>query len=329
MTCRRCWIRVVAIAWISLVATNVTSADNVKAESSVDNRKADRLWLINTRRITSLPCRVDLDRPALDIRRLDNEGELSPATLEEYVNAVNESRSVVIYVHGNRMQPHHAMFRGISIYRKCTDCQKSGPIDWVIWSWPSEQTGILTHDIREKADRTDAQGLYLAWLLRQHMAPSISTTLIGYSFGGRVVTGALHALAGGALGGRQLDGPTITGMSFGAGLIAPAIDRHWLTQHGYHSMATQNMSRMVLLYNHRDVVLKRYWLVDKVRGQMALGYSGPTEFGPRADGSRLPVRSRDCSQYIGPAHDELDYYVKGCRAGSEMASLIDDIELNR
>lgn len=312
--------RLLAIASIVLVTTNVTSANDTRST----DRDADRLWLVNTRSITSNVNCIDLEQPPIDIRRVDRVGKTSMATMDDYVSAVNESRSVVVYVHGNRMKPHEALFRGISIYRQCTQCQKSGPVDWVIWSWPSERTGFLTHDIRKKAYRTDAQGLYLAWLLRQHISPSVSTTLIGYSFGGRVVTGSLHALAGGKLGGRTLSGPTITGMSFGAGLIAPAIDSHWLTQHGYHSLATQNMHRLVLMYNRRDIVLKRYWLVEKVRGRMALGYSGPTSFGPRVDGTRLPIRSRDCSNFIGIAHDELDYYTKGCRAGSEMATLIDD-----
>ena len=143
----------------------------------------------------------------------------------------------------------------------------------MIWSWPSSRAGILTHDVREKAERTDAQGLYLAWLLREHSQQSASTTLIGYSFGGRIATGALHALAGGKLGGRTLAGQPISGKPINAGLIAPAIDSHWLSGHGYHSQATSNMHRMVLMYNRKDIILKSYWRVDKIRGRMALGLS--------------------------------------------------------
>ena len=80
---------------------------------------------------------------------------------------------------------------------------------------------------------------------------------------------------------------------------------------------------MVLLYNRRDAVLKRFWLLDRVRGRMALGYSGPTSFAPRFDGSELPVRSRDCSSTVGFHHVELDYYDSPCNAGREMAKLID------
>jgi len=320
------WFRVIAIASLAITLTVVAKPALAKSFHDVDE---DRLWLINTRGITSNACWADIDHPALTISRLECNGDSRQVTLDEYLGSISPDRSVVIYVHGNRIEPCEARSRGMWIYRKCRGCRNSGPIDWVNWSWPSAQAGILTHDVRRKAQRTDTQGLYLAWLLREQNARSVPTTLIGYSFGGRVVTGALHAMAGGSLGGRSLAEPGVSGASFGAGLIAPAIDSHWLSQHGYHSLATQNMQRLVLLYNHRDVILKRYWLVDRVRGRMALGYSGPTLFGPRLDGSPLPIRSRDCSPSLGIAHNELDYFIKGCRAGSEMARLIDDIQLSR
>ncbi len=184
-------------------------------------------------------------------------------------------------------------------------------------------------DARIKASRTDGQGLYLAWLLREHAKLQVNTSLIGYSFGGRIITGALHAAAGGALGGRQLPGEPVVGGPFDAGLVAPAVDSHWLTSHGYHRYATQNLQQLVLMYNRRDAVLKRYWLIDRVRGRMALGYSGPTSFANRFDGTKLPVFARDCSPSIGLQHDELDYYQKACHAGSEMAKLIDDFYVNQ
>jgi hypothetical protein len=108
-------------------------------------------------------------------------------------------------------------------------------------------------------------------------------------------------------------------------LVAPAIESGWLLPNGYHAQATKNLEKLVLMYNHRDSVLKRYWLLDRMRSSVALGYSGPRSFGPRFDGSRLPVVARDFAQVIGHNHDELDYYQKDCRASSEMARLIHGI----
>ena len=61
--------------------------------------------------------------------------------------------------------------------------------------------------------------------------------MIGYSFGGRVVTGSLHALAGGPLGRRVLHGSTVTGANIDVGLVAPAIEDDWLGTGQYHGNA--------------------------------------------------------------------------------------------
>lgn len=290
--------------------------------------EGDRFWLISTRHLTSQARCVNLEQPGFAVSQLRPRQCSVRVTIDDYLQAIGERRSVVVYVHGNRVPAHEALQRGLSIHHKIKRFRSGQSIDWVIWSWPSDKQGILIRDARIKASRTDGQGLYLGWLLRKHAELQAETTLIGYSFGGRIITGSLHAAAGGSLAGRQLPGPPLLGANFDAGLVAPAVDSHWLTDRGYHRLATQNMNRLVLLYNRRDAVLKRYWLVDRVRGRMALGYSGPTSFAPRFDGTKLPVRSRDCSPSIGIQHDEMDYYRKSCRADSEMAKLIDDFYVN-
>ncbi len=220
------------------------------------------------------------------------------------------------------MTSSDAIQRGIEVYRNVRRCNQQEAIDWVIWSWPSEKEGILVRDARRKFQRLDAQGLYLSWVLRRHAEANSPTTLIGYSFGARVVIGALHALGGGELGGRTLPGEPVLGGPFRCGLVAPALERHALTSRGIHSLATQNLDRMVLLFNRRDAVLKRFWLVEQVRGSMALGYTGPVAFAPRFDGSALPVLARDCASTVGLHHVELEYYDAPCSAGREMAALI-------
>lgn len=283
----------------------------------------DRLWVIDSRHLTSEACQANLESVALRFSRLSCNGRTTPASMEEYFELMHSSRPVVIYVHGNRMESCDAIERGLFVYRETARYRAgTGPIDWVIWSWPSERAGILVKDAREKADRTDAQGLYLAWLLRRHSAQGLPTALIGYSFGGRVISGALHAMAGGALGRRTLPGDPITGAGYDVGMVAPAIESNWMNTCGYHALATQNIDRLVLLYNQRDAVLKRYWLVERIRGSVALGYSGPKSFALRVDGTRLPVRSRDCSPTVGLRHDEVDYYNRSCHGGREMASLV-------
>ncbi len=292
------------------------------------NQDSDRLWVINTRHMSSNAACADLEAPDFRVVTIDICGNRSESTFDEYLVARADGRRTIVYVHGNRMDVNDAIARGLSVYQGVSRYRDAQPVDWVIFSWPSEKEGILAHDVRVKADRTDAQGLYLAWLLRRHHELGTPTSLIGYSFGGRVVTGSLHALAGGSLGGRALPGPATVGMNVDAGLVAPAIESNWMNHGGYHSLATQNLDDLVLLYNQRDAVLKRYWLIDRVRGQLALGYTGPQSFAPRFDGSQLSVKSRDCSSFVGLQHSEMDYYLPPCRAGLGLANLIDDVPVS-
>lgn len=310
-------------------------ADPYRLESSSDSALVtgdgiakDRLWVINTRGITSNASCADLQEPMFSVFRLNECGQQSSSSIDEYLGALSSSPAVMLYAHGNRMKSSNAIRRGLTVYRRTRICRAETPIDWVIWSWPSEQQGILAKDARLKANRTDAQGLYMAWLLRRHADVGVPTAMVGYSFGGRIITGALHAAAGGKLAGRCLDGPAALGMQVNAGLVAPAIEDNYMQRCGYHSESTKNLNRLVLLYNRKDVVLKRYWLIDQVRGESALGYSGPKSFAARIDGSRLPVVSRDCAPTVGRQHSELDYYMKSCQAGQKMSALIDDLLLH-
>ena len=302
-----------------------TAQESIKQEPVASNKQdgQDRIWLLSTRSLVSRATQVSLDQPAFEISKLSPKNLFQSVSFEQFIHQLAQRQRAVIYVHGNRFTADDAIARGCLVHANVAIHEVDQPVDWVIWSWESDKNGILVRDARLKANRTEGQGLYLGWLLRKHANHRIPTTLVGYSFGGRVVTGALHAAAGGELGGVSIAGEATLDGPFNAALIAPAIDSLWLDQRGYHRLATQNLDRLTLLYNRRDAVLKRYWLIDRVQGRLALGYTGPRNFAPRFDGSSLPVLSRDCSESIGVKHDELYYFQKSCHAGREIATLID------
>ncbi|MEM6980652.1 MAG: hypothetical protein AAF539_13400 [Planctomycetota bacterium] len=283
----------------------------------------DRLWLISTRHLTRSACRANLNHVDLRIYRLDRCGSKRRATLDDYLATMDPSRPRIVYVHGNRREADRAISRGLEVYRELSrKCQSAIPIDWVIWSWPSDKEKFIIGDARIKADQSDTQGLYLGWLLRHHAHLQQSTALIGFSFGARVVSGGLHTLAGGCLKGRTLPGQPVVDAGFDVGFLAPAMQSNSLRRGGRLSLAVQNMDSLVMLYNHRDFLLKNYWLVTRVRDSTALGYSGPVRFAPRADGSSLPVRAKDCAATVGLAHSEKEYYQRACYAGAQFATLI-------
>ncbi|QDV62889.1 hypothetical protein [Crateriforma conspicua] len=313
------------------VDTSIHLSDTLESTSRIGSlgMTQDRLWMFSTRGMQTSVCAAPLESPNFRVYQLDTCGRIHPSSLDMYLASRQSDRPTVVYVHGNRVDSSAkaiertlAVYRSVRRYQHCTG-QFGGSIDWVLWSWPSEREGFGLNDVRIKAARTDTQGLYLAWLLREHVKASQPTSMIGYSFGGRVITGALHAMAGGTLGRRQLPGDKVTGAAIDIGLVAPALENDWLAERGYHRLATQNLDSIHLLYNRRDVVLKNYWRLDRIRNADALGYSGPSRFASRYDGTRLPVRARDCAAVVGRHHSELDYYTSNCGAGPMMQTVID------
>ena len=114
--------------------------------------------------------------------------------------AYDSSVPTIIFVHGNRITPSDARQQVLDLYRRMMHYGASGPpIRLVIFSWPSAQAGGLLRDVRIKAARTGPAGCQLAWLVDQ-MPAETPISLVGFSFGARIITGGLHLLGGGNLG---------------------------------------------------------------------------------------------------------------------------------
>lgn len=285
----------------------------------------DRWFLVSTRHLPYRLCQTPVENPPLEIRQIDGCQSKS-LDLAEFESKLSCERPVMIYVHGNRMESSKLLPRCREVFSRVRRYRNSNGIDWVIFSWPSSKLSIGLSDFREKASRCDAQAFYLAWLMRRQAVQCVPMGILSYSFGCRVASGALHVLAGGSIKGVGQPYPPLSGLRVKVAMVAPAIESTWLGNRGMHGLATQNMDELVLLYNHRDAVLKRYWLIEKVRRETALGYSGPTMFAPRFDGSTLPVKSRDCAPTVKLRHSEVDYFKSKCNAGCDISRLINGLQ---
>jgi hypothetical protein len=312
-------VDVIDASALSLVTTPAAGVPVCIAGSPGQN---DRLWLVSSRHLSNDTRCVNLAGPDLRAASIDRCGGCCPESLPSLLAQLTPGRPVVIHIHGNRMTERDALDRGRFIHRDLAVYLGCQPIDFMIYSWPSERSGFAVRDGRDKAERTEAEGLYFAWLLRELVNRNIPVTVIGYSFGGRIATGALHALAGGSLAGRRLTGQTIRGANIGVGLVAPALEENWLASGQYHGLASQNIRQMALFYNPRDAILRRYPLVDIATRGRALGYAGPQRLAPGFNGVVVPLFWRDCSRFLGIRHNEVEYYTQGCRAGRPIAGLV-------
>jgi hypothetical protein len=232
--------------------------------------------------------------------------------LESFL-AFDPSVPTVFYVHGNQMTNWDAKCQGLQLYRRLANygCGDR-PIRYVIFSWPSAKVGGLLRDVRVKALRTGPAGCQLAWLIDQ-MPAETQVSLIGFSFGARIITGSLHVLGGGDLGcGLTLaDRANSDRAPINAVLIASAVHAHWLGEGQYHGLAMTQVNQMFLLNNCRDLAL-RYYHLSTANGSrpQALGICGPTRISSEY---AAKIQMRDVSGTAGSQHDLFMYL---CAAGA-------------
>jgi hypothetical protein len=128
-------------------------------------------------------------------------------------------------------------------------------------------------DVRVKAQRTEMGGYCLGWFLAQ-LPPDQRVSLLAYSFGARIATGALHLLEGGQLSGRALAPHGTQMVHARMVMLAAALHNNWLRPGGYHDLALAHVDYLLNLYNRCDPVLKRYPFLYKGSRAQALGFTG-------------------------------------------------------
>jgi hypothetical protein len=180
------------------------------------------------------------------------------------------------YVHAARVDQPKVIPRSCSIYRAVVlRGAPDKPVRFVIWSWPADKTRKPVQDFRRLGERADSDAYYLGSFLAR-MDARVKVSLIGYSMGPRIITGALHLLGGGSLRGKVLSldaGKELVRVR--AALWAPAVHSDWLLPGHYHGMAASELDHMVVIHNSLDPVLRRYQFTAKGGAPTALGYSGP------------------------------------------------------
>lgn len=234
----------------------------------------DTVWLVSTRRLSHAGCLTD--SPFVPhVKAYAGHGRWRDATLDE-LNAANVSAGgTSIFVHGNDTSSAQAIARGLAVYRSLAGCRQSRPPTcFVIWSWPSERRlCTIIRDVAIKARLTDPEAFYLARFLEQ-LPGETPIGLAGYSFGVRVLTGALHLTGGGELVGNRLGGSALAGRQIRALFMAAALDQNWLVPGGHHGLAISQLSRLVVLVNPRDRVLRWFPRLPGGQGGQALGFRG-------------------------------------------------------
>ena len=261
-----------------------------------------QVWLVSTR---SAPHCGDLDGTlqTLQYWLLGGDRQWSAADAKAFRATDDAARPTVVFIHGNQTDADEAVEKAWCIYDSIR-AQTGRPFRYVIWSWPADRMLRRNReDIRLKAAYSDVESYYLAvWL--DHLRPGVKVSLIGHSFGPRIITGALDLLAGGQLVGRSLPESTVAAWAAGkrnplrAVLLAAALDADWLAAGGCHDSALSLAEQMLITCNGCDRVLRWYpWLYGR-GGPPAMGFVGPEGV---AEAKNVAVL--DMSDTIGKLHD--------------------------
>jgi len=263
------------------------------------------VWLISTRAAPrSAASRAD--DPRIQYWRMEKNA-WSPADAGMFQAIGHPEVPATFVVHGNRAGPDEAIQVGCSVHRHLKGVQPDHPFRFAIWSWPSEQRcrGVRA-DVQLKAHYSDVQALYLAECLR-NVSPDQPVTLVGYSFGERIVTGALELLAGGRVGGYRLGKPVVPrNAPWRAVLIAAALDAHWLLPGQRHGRALGQLDQMLVTVNPCDRVMRLYPRMYGRRGPEALGYFGMGCLPARSDRGKLEQLDVSCA--VGTEHGWWSYW---------------------
>jgi hypothetical protein len=249
-------------------------------------------WLVNTRGRRG--CEY---APRVETYTCDDGWQ--PSSLEALLATDEPGVATVIYVHGNDTSAQEARALGLAAYRQLGGSSHTTRVRFIVWSWPSDRVrGRIRRDARIKAAYAEREGFQLARFVAD-ISPGVPVSLVGFSFGSRVITSAAHLLGGGSLRGQGLDHPAPLRPLRGV-LLAAGLDRDWIVPGHRHGQALAACERMLLLVNHRDRVLRYYPIISDDGCTEALGYAGaPVE---RLGEYRERLMQWNVNPYVGRAH---------------------------
>ena len=272
------------------------------------------IYEISTRHLPDQFRSISFEQPNVEVNKwLGNCWHCT--NVEDALPTNGTGMLTIIYVHGNFMERENARERARIVdgyFRAQTD----RPYRLLMLSWPSQREKKPLREVFSNAESAECQSLYVAWML-QRLRNEPQVSLLGFSFGAKAVTGGLHLDAGGvlpcyfALPQANRD----SSFNYRLGLVAPAIDRHWIEKRGRHHLALTHVDSMINLYNSSDPILRRFRFLDRFSRPIAAGFAGfagwEALFDPRVTSpltGQARVRQYDCGSVIGTTHSEKSYY---------------------
>lgn len=265
-----------------------------------------QVWLLSTRNASH--CGMPSDAAdAVRYWRLNDDCDWSSSEAQAFHDDTTAVPTVV-FLHGNDTDANEAVAKGMYAYQSICSEVGDKPFRYVIWSWPADRMCRRHRDDAQlKAAYGDADSYYLAtWL--SGLRPETKISLVGHSFGPRVIAGALHMLAGGELAGQRLPESTVNAWTtkkrnpIRAVLLSAATDSNSLAPNGRQGLALSLIDQVLITRNGCDTALRWYPKLYGRTGPNAIGFVGPCGVG---DAEKVTVVDVSCT--AGKTHDYRNY----------------------
>lgn len=273
--------RFVLLLVLSAVASSSYAIGPKKEEGleGLCQYSAPELWVVNSR-CAPRCCGLEEGFERLTYERYCPEECRFIRMDRESFLAAQANIPTLLFSHGNSLKHKGALESAWIAYNAIKSCP--GPKMLVLYSWPAEMlykrplirpVKLLRDNIQAKYVYAEYQGYYVA-KLAEMMSRSQPLTLSGHSYGGAMVTIALHYIGGGELNGLVLPtGSPVERPNLRASIVSGAMDNDHVYPGHRYCQAFVAVEKYHTTFSTIDATLKR-WPTHSFRGQEAQGYTG-------------------------------------------------------
>ena len=274
----------------------------------VNVRAQDEIWLVSARQHKQ--CELNLQRLI--------DGQWVPACMEELTDAhaVDQQRSSVVYVHGNRTDDEYARSRGLQFYENVFNGESSsGPVRFVIFAWRSEREKIRpTLDFKVKLDRSVELGPTFANFLDKFQDRRI--VLAGFSLGSQVVLSGLVQLPS------QVASDKVG--KFQVALVTPALKAADASNSVASLPLNPTAAKTVVFVNRKDNAIRAAMLVAKVTSMQPAVTLEQIANRPTCETAN-PVFIEDMTAQTTGCHSITKYSARSTRLKTVLREMTDEV----
>jgi len=265
-------------------------------------QSSTRSWLVSTRpskQSFGRECPVFCPR----IQRIDHCGCIQGSSLAELAQSITPGVPVCISIHGSFVSQQDVINEEPLMNRWLETASGGHSFHQINFSWPSSYPILPTIkcDSTYLGRRAARNGWYLAEFIR-YLPPECPICLVGHSHGCRLISSALHLMAGGSVQGKIHPWSRVNGRRIRVIFTAAAIKHDWLNPGERYGRALCSAECILNLRNRHDPALLVYPLRHPFSGK-SLAISGFTD-GDRRElqGWSTRVADYDVTHLIGCRH---------------------------